>query len=173
MENVMVIGFMGTGKSTVGRALAERFGLTRIDMDEEIVSRVGCSIAELMRDKGEQYFRDVESRVLHDLCKEKGLVITTGGGVVLREENRQLLQAHGLVIALDASEEEIVRRVQRDPDRPLLAGNVAERVHQLKLERAGLYDFAPIQIDTTGKPIEQIVEEICEQMDKITSSRGN
>lgn len=173
MQTIMLIGFMGTGKTTVGRALAEKLGMTQVDMDASIEQREGCTIADLFRDKGEQYFRDVESLVLAELLQQDKLVITTGGGVVLRPANRELMMQHGLVIALDASEEEIVKRVKNDPDRPLLAGDPAERVRSLKQERAGLYQFAPIQVDTTGKTVEEILGEIAAQMVTIRPSWGN
>ncbi|RNB79221.1 shikimate kinase [Brevibacillus fluminis] len=164
MQTIILIGFMGTGKTTVGRALAEKLGLTQVDMDASIEQREGCTIADLFRDKGEAYFRDVESEVLSELLQQDKLVITTGGGAVVRPANRELMAQNGLVIALDATEEEIVKRVKNDPDRPLLAGDPAERVRTLKKERAGLYQFAPIQIDTTGKSVETILAEISDQM---------
>lgn len=173
MRNIILIGFMGTGKTTVGRALAKKFGMTQVDMDASIEQREGCTIAEIFRDKGEAYFRDVESEVLLELIQKEKLIITTGGGVVLREKNRELMIQNGLVIALDASEEEIVNRVKNDPDRPLLAGDPAERVRSLKKERVGLYQFAPIQIDTTAKSVELILGEISAQMVTIQSFWGN
>ncbi|MET3289836.1 UNVERIFIED_CONTAM: shikimate kinase [Brevibacillus sp. OAP136] len=173
MQTIILIGFMGTGKTTVGRALAEKLGLTQVDMDASIEQREGCTIADLFRDKGEAYFRDVESEVLSELLQQDKLVITTGGGAVLRPANRELMAQNGLVIALDATEEEIVKRVKNDPDRPLLAGDPAERVRTLKKERAGLYQFAPIQIDTTGKSVETILAEISDQMVTNRLSWGN
>ncbi|MGO0060784.1 shikimate kinase [Brevibacillus fluminis] len=173
MQTIILIGFMGTGKTTVGRALAEKLGMTQVDMDASIEQREGCTIADLFREKGEAYFRDVESEVLAELLQQDKLVITTGGGVVLRPANRELMAQSGLVIALDATEEEIVKRVKHDPDRPLLAGDPAERVRTLKKERAGLYQFAPIQIDTTGKSVEAILAEISDQMVTNRLSWGN
>lgn len=173
MQNIILIGFMGTGKTTVGRALASQLGMTQVDMDEAIVQREGRTIAEIFSDAGEAYFRDVESEVLLELVNREKLVITTGGGAVLREANRAIMLQKGLVIALDATEEEIVNRVKNDPDRPLLAGDPRERVRILKQERSGLYQFAPIQIDTTKKSLAHILEEIQAQMVTIKPSWEN
>ncbi|MDT3415200.1 shikimate kinase [Brevibacillus aydinogluensis] len=158
--NVIFVGFMGTGKTTVGSALAKDLGIPHRDLDEAIAEREGCSIPELFATKGEQYFRDAESAMLRELLQEKPQVLTTGGGAVLRPENVRLMLSEGTVIALSAAEEELIRRLARDTGRPLIAGDVAQRVRRLLDERKGAYDFAPIQIDTTGKDVSDIVAEI-------------
>jgi shikimate kinase len=158
--NVIFVGFMGTGKTTVGSALAKDLGIPHRDLDEAIAEREGCSIPELFATKGEQYFRDAESAMLRELLQEKPQVLTTGGGAVLRPENVRLMLSEGTVIALSAAEEELIRRLAGDTGRPLIAGDVAQRVRRLLDERKGAYDFAPIQIDTTGKDVSDIVGEI-------------
>ncbi|MGI6188049.1 shikimate kinase [Brevibacillus sp. MCWH] len=158
--NVIFVGFMGTGKTTVGSALAKDLGIPHRDLDEAIAEREGCSIPELFATKGEQYFRDAESAMLRELLQEKPQVLTTGGGAVLRPENVRLMLSEGTVIALSAAEEELIRRLAGDTGRPLIAGDVAQRVRRLLDERKGAYDFAPIQIDTTGKDVSDIVAEI-------------
>jgi shikimate kinase len=158
--NVILVGFMGTGKTTVGSALAQALGIPHRDLDEAIAEREGCSIPELFATKGEQYFRDAESAALRDLLRERPQVLTTGGGAVLRPENVRLMLQEGTVIALSATEQELIRRLEGDTGRPLLAGGVADRVRRLLEERKGAYDFAPIQIDTTGKDVSEIVAEI-------------
>ncbi|RNB89149.1 shikimate kinase [Brevibacillus nitrificans] len=160
MKNVVLVGFMGTGKTTVGAALSEALGMTQIDLDEEIVRREGKSIPALFAEQGEAYFRDAESKYLADLLEQGPCILTTGGGVVLRPQNVEVMVQKGLVVALSASEEELIKRLENDTGRPLLAGGVAQRVRTLLAERAGAYDFAPIQIDTTGKSLTAIVEEI-------------
>ncbi|MED1794013.1 shikimate kinase [Brevibacillus nitrificans] len=160
MKNVVLVGFMGTGKTTVGAALSEALGMTQIDLDEEIVRREGKSIPALFAEQGEAYFRDAESKYLTDLLEHGPCILTTGGGVVLRPQNVEVMVQKGLVVALSASEEELIKRLENDTGRPLLAGGVAQRVRTLLAERAGAYDFAPIQIDTTGKSLTAIVEEI-------------
>lgn len=160
MKNVVLVGFMGTGKTTVGAALSEALGMTQIDLDEEIVRREGKSIPALFAEQGEPYFRDAESKYLADLLEHGPCILTTGGGVVLRPQNVEVMVQKGLVVALSASEEELIKRLENNTGRPLLAGGVAQRVRTLLAERAGAYDFAPIQIDTTGKSLTAIVEEI-------------
>lgn len=172
MGNVILIGFMGTGKSTIGKALAATCHLTHLDLDTYLEEQEGCAIADVFREKGESYFRDRESALLKEVLQRSGQVISTGGGVVLRQENREIMLQKGLVISLHADVAEIVRRVSSEPHRPLLAGNPAERVQALFRERAGLYDFAPVHIDTTGKSVDQIVKEIEAAMVEEHSFRG-
>ncbi|KQL49138.1 shikimate kinase [Brevibacillus choshinensis] len=160
MKNVVLVGFMGTGKTTVGAALSEALGIVQKDLDEVIVAKEGCSIPTLFAERGEAYFRDVESKYLDELLDEGSQILTTGGGVVLRQQNVESMLQKGIVVALSTSEEELIKRLENDTGRPLLAGGVAERVRTLLQQRAGAYDFAPIQIDTTGKSLEAIVAEI-------------
>ncbi|EJL41353.1 MULTISPECIES: shikimate kinase [Brevibacillus] len=164
MKNLILVGFMGTGKTTVGVALADSLGIAHHDLDAAIIEKEGCSIPELFARHGETYFRDAESRLLSQLLDDGPQVLTTGGGAVLRKQNVEVMLAKGTVIALYASEEELIRRLENDTSRPLLSGGVAERVKTLMAERAGAYDFAPIQVDTTGKSLEAIVDEIKAQV---------
>jgi len=163
-KNIILIGFMGTGKTTTGKVLAAELGLPHRDLDEVIAQREGRSISEIFRAKGEQYFRDRETAALEQLLAQQGQVLTTGGGAVLRPENVALMQKAGTVVALTAAEDELIKRLQNDSGRPLLAGGVAEQVRRLLAERKGAYDFAPIQIDTTNKPVSEIVAEILRHM---------
>jgi shikimate kinase len=164
MRNIILVGFMGTGKTTVGKALAAELGLPHRDLDEVIVKREGISISEIFRTKGEQYFRELETEQLKKLLNEQVQVLTTGGGAVLRPENVSTMLQAGTVIALTATEAELIRRLESDNQRPLLAGGVAERVKTLLEQRKGAYDFAPIQIDTTDKQVDEIVAEIRRRM---------
>jgi shikimate kinase len=163
-QNVILVGFMGTGKTTIGKALAEALELPHVDLDEAIVKQEGCTIAQLFQQKGETYFRDVESALLRKLLETGRQVLTTGGGAVLRPENVAAMLHAGTVVALTATEEELIRRLEQDDQRPLLAGGVAERVKTLLRERKGAYDFAPIQVDTTGKTVVAIVDEIMRRL---------
>lgn len=164
MMNLVLIGFMGTGKTTVGAALAEALDIPHRDLDEAIVASEGCSISTLFAEKGESHFRDLESMRLNDLLEQGPQVLTTGGGAVLRQRNVRDMLRKGTVIALYATEEELIKRLKNDTQRPLLAQGVAARVRALLTERAGAYDFAPIQIDTTGKSLSDIVMEIRRQV---------
>ncbi|WP_139489691.1 shikimate kinase [Brevibacillus dissolubilis] len=164
MTNVILIGFMGTGKSTIGQVLAKRLERKQVDLDTYIVERTGMDIPTIFRERGEASFRDIEAELLQELLDQEGLVITTGGGAVLRPSNVEAMLAGGTVVALTATEEEIIRRVSGDVNRPLLAGDAALRVRTLLRERAGAYDFAPVQVETTGREVDAIVSEILGRM---------
>ncbi|MFC5453168.1 shikimate kinase [Paenibacillus aestuarii] len=159
-NNIVLVGFMGTGKSTVGRLLAERLGWNFLDSDAEIEKNEQTSIAEIFRLHGEAHFRQLESQALADILAGSGQVLATGGGAVLAETNRTCMLGSGCVVALQATPEKIIARVSSDQSRPLLQGNLEERVHALMETRKSAYDFATMAIDTTELTVEQIVEEI-------------
>lgn len=159
-RNIIFIGFMGTGKSTVGALLAERLGWTWVDTDQRIEAEEGRPISELFEKEGENYFRQRETETLQSLLQNHCQVITTGGGIVLSPKNRELMRENGWVVALTASADEIIRRLSGDGTRPLLQGSLAERVKKLLKERDGLYDFAHFKVDTTGKTVEDVIHEI-------------
>jgi shikimate kinase len=147
--NVFLIGFMGSGKTTVGRCLARALGWDFFDTDEIIVRKLGMSINEIFAQKGEGYFRDVETEVVRCLGeRDPGTcVVATGGGVVLREKNWAALSKNGLTIFLDVAAEEIYRRLKDKGDRPLL--NVADPLQQIERmlrERRPYYLKADIRI---------------------------
>jgi shikimate kinase len=119
--NVFLVGMMGAGKSTVGRALARRLGREFVDCDREIVDRTGVPIATIFEIEGEAGFRRRESAVLAELAGRQGTVVATGGGAVLAEENRRLMREHGTVVYLHASLDHLHERTRRDVSRPLLA----------------------------------------------------
>jgi shikimate kinase len=164
-ERIFLIGFMGTGKTTVGTQLAADLNWQLCDLDHAIVQREGRTIPEIFAADGEAYFRRVETEVLAEVAQMPHAVITTGGGAVLAGHNRELMSQNGLVVRLDAEVDEIVRRVSDDPNRPLLqAEDLRERVVQLMESRAGLYDFADLTLPTTGREIQQIVREIIRKL---------
>ncbi len=119
-QNIVLIGFMGSGKSSVGRLIAGRLGFQFVDTDALIVQRAGMEIAQIFAREGEERFRDLETAALESLAHRERCVIATGGGVVLRERNRELLRELGFVVLLTASEEVIFERVSRNTKRPLL-----------------------------------------------------
>ncbi|QJC52420.1 shikimate kinase [Paenibacillus albicereus] len=162
-DKIVLVGFMGTGKSTVAAELAARLGWRCADTDSEVVREQGCSIAELFESRGEACFRDAETNALGRLlaCGEP-LVIATGGGAVLRERNRRLMLEGAFVAALQASEAVIVERVRHDRGRPLLAGDPAAKVRELLEKRQGAYDFAPLQLMTDGLTPEEAAEAVAE-----------
>jgi len=149
-KNIILIGMMGTGKSTVADMLSHELGYRLIDVDAAIEQEEGCTIPELFSGKGEAYFRDVENRVLCTVLKNEGQVIATGGGVVLRPDNCESMSANGWVVALTADPEVIVERVSGCDNRPLLAGNAEERIRTIMEERKDAYRFADYTVDTTA-----------------------
>ncbi|WP_058301738.1 shikimate kinase [Gorillibacterium timonense] len=159
-NNIVLVGFMGTGKSTVGQLLAERLEHEYFDSDREVERSCGMTIPELFAAKGEPYFREMETEALQRILGGSGRVVSTGGGSVLLKKNRRLMQERSFVIELCASEETIVSRVEKFENRPLLAGNVKERVAALKRERAGAYTFAHYHLDTDGLHPREAVEVI-------------
>ncbi|WP_312029475.1 shikimate kinase [Paenibacillus sedimenti] len=159
-SNIVLVGFMGTGKSTVGQKLAERLSWTFQDSDAVVEKEQQTTISELFRVHGEAHFRVLESKALEHILGQQGQILATGGGAVLAESNRACMLRHGYVVALQASPETIIQRVRSDQNRPLLQGNLEDRVYMLLEQRKHAYDFAHTTIDTTELTTDQIVEEI-------------
>ncbi len=161
-KNIYLIGFMGAGKSSVSRAMAEKYGFRETDTDEMIVSREKMPIPQIFEKKGEAYFRNVETIVLKETAKKRGMVVSCGGGVILKEENRRLMKESGEVILLLAKPKTIYERVKNGKNRPLLNGNMnVEYIEKLLKERTPLYELAKTrEIATEGKTPERIAEEI-------------
>lgn len=138
--NLFLIGPMGAGKSSIGRRLAERFGLPCIDLDAAIEERTGASVATIFEIEGEAGFRRRESGLLAEFSAQQGILLATGGGAVLVPGNRMLLRQRGYVVWLQASVEQQLQRLARDRKRPLLdAPDRRERLEQLALERDPIY----------------------------------
>lgn len=163
-SKIVLVGFMGTGKSTVSKLLAEQLGWRRIDSDEQIERQSGKKISELFAEGGETYFRDIEAETLRSILEsDEPAVVATGGGAVLRESNRTHMLRYAFVVALKADESQIVARVQNDTSRPLLQGNAAANVRRLLDERRTAYDFATVSIDTTGLTPDAVCRLIVDQ----------
>lgn len=152
----------GSGKSAVGKAAAKRLGLTFADCDQAIERRIGCSIAEFFAASGEQAFRDLESEMLATLVDDARSVVATGGGVVLRSANRDLLRRRTCCVYLRASAELLWKRVRNDRRRPLLqVADPQARLQQMHAERAPLYEnVAHLVVDTDGLPFGRIVDAV-------------
>lgn len=161
-RKLILTGFMGSGKSTVGSVAAERLGCSFIDLDAEIVAEAGCSINEFFAIEGEQAFRLLESSVLQRvLSTAETVVIATGGGVVLSEKNRLLMRNSGFVVNLNVTMDLVLKRLAGCSDRPLLAGDdAAEHAAILMNGREQFYADSDIRIDTNGKSVEDIAAEI-------------
>ena len=159
--NIILTGFMGTGKSTIGRALAERLDLTFVDTDQLIEERAGCTIAEIFAQQGERAFRQMEADLAQELAQQQGLVIATGGGFFTNPENIKALQTEGRIICLTAGAEEILKRVkQQGQVRPLLQhSNPLQQINDLLHQRKKVYQQFP-QVVTDQQSSDQIVDTI-------------
>ena len=144
---------MGAGKTTVGRSLAQRTGLSFVDSDQEIERRCSMSVSEVFAAEGEAAFRDREQQVIDELTRQDGVVLATGGGAVLREANRRALHERGTVVYLRASPEELAHRTRHDRSRPLLqTGDPRARLRELYRQRDPLYRQVAHFIIETGRP---------------------
>ncbi|MCE9616188.1 MAG: AAA family ATPase [Lentisphaerae bacterium] len=159
--NIVLIGFMGTGKSSVGRCLAQRLGLQLVDMDTLIESRQQKPISRIFEEDGEPHFRVLERALAQELAGQSGLVISTGGGIVLNPDNVSDFARSGLVVCLQASPEIILQRVGHETHRPLLAtGDKLGRIRELLGKRQALYDAVPHQVDTNALTPDQVADQI-------------
>lgn len=163
--NIVLVGFMGTGKTTVGRILAQQLDWVFTDTDAYIEEQAGMTISRMFQEHGEDYFRERETESLKELLQRQGQVVSTGGGAVLREENRRLMLENGLVVAMLADEAVIVERVKGDAGRPLLQGDLEERVRTLVEARRHAYDFAHVQLHTDNLSPLEAARRIQEMLD--------
>ncbi|MDA8432172.1 MAG: AAA family ATPase [Nitrospiraceae bacterium] len=161
MTNIVLTGFMGTGKTAVGRELSRLLSMRLVDVDSEIEAGRGMKIADIFRDFGEPYFRDLETEVIRRFARQRNLIISTGGGAVLREENMAALRETGVIFCLRAAPQTILARTAGSGDRPLL--NVEDplaKIEDLLAFRMPFYEKAGTMIDTDGKTPLQVAEEI-------------
>jgi dihydroorotase len=160
-QNIVLMGFMGTGKSTVGKKLAAQLGMTFLDMDTLIEERAGKPIPKIFEEDGEPHFRTLERAVARELSQRSGLVIACGGGVVLNPDNIRDYSQTGRVVCLTATPETILERTSRARNRPLLEEpDRLKRILDLLEQRRHLYAAIPHQIDTTTLPTGRVVEAI-------------
>lgn len=161
-NNIVLIGMMGCGKTTVGAVLAEKLtGYRYLDIDAEIEKSTQKKISEIFLKHGEQFFRMLESEKIKKICKEKNYIISAGGGAFEKEENRKLMLETSNVIYLKASPEEIYNRIKNENHRPLLKKNFSiEKITSIMQLREKNYEKADITIDTTGKKPYDIGQEI-------------
>ena len=161
--NLTITGFMGTGKTTVGRILAERMGRRLVDMDEKIEAELGKPIAQIFADDGEELFRQAEAQLCQTLAGETDLVIATGGGTLVSDDNWQTLEASGPVVCLTAGADTVLERVETFEDRPLLPGDREEKkrnIERLLLNRRDAYGRIPLRVPTDGIDPDTVVERV-------------
>lgn len=159
-RNIVLVGFMGTGKTTVGRLLAEKTGMPLVDMDASIEECAGKSISDIFAQDGEAHFRSLEREMVQELASGNGQVISTGGGIVTNPDNISDYEKTGLVVCLLASAEEILNRVRHEETRPLLAGDKEAKIVQLLETRSPLYEAITHQIETDCLSPEDIAAQI-------------
>lgn len=158
---VVLIGFMGAGKSTVGRALANLSGLPLVDLDALIVQRQGGSIPAIFADQGEAAFRRYETEALRSLSDACPIILATGGGIVGHQENWQLMRRLGSIVYLRANWQTLRARLAGSTDRPLATAERTEAdVKSLWQQRVPLYEQADLIVDTDGRTVEEVVREI-------------
>lgn len=166
MRNVVLVGFMGTGKSVVGKRVAAELGWPFYDTDQLIEAKAGMKVSRIFETKGEEAFRSMEREVVAEISQRDGCVISTGGGVVADPENVRRLTEKGELICLVATPEVILKRIERRRDaRPLLLeGDPLVRIKTLLEQRRPYYAQASFSLDTTFLSIEKIVEAILRRM---------
>ena len=161
-RSIALIGMMGAGKSSVGRCLNRRTGLALHDTDEIVAAKFGMSISEIFSQHGEKKFREAETRALRRMRTERQAIIVTGGGIVLRKENAEILKGHGVIVWLEGDEETLFARACRKQDRPLLQTKNPRKVFsQILGSRRPLYaNIADIRVDTSVLTDEEVAVAI-------------
>jgi shikimate kinase len=163
IKNIVLVGFMGTGKTTVGAKLTETLQMELIDTDDIIEADSGMVISQIITEMGGEHFRDLECKAVEKACKLNHHIISTGGGVMVREANIRNLRSTGVLFCLNAAPEVIWQRVSHETHRPMLqVEDPLSRIREMLIERKPLYDKADYKIDTSQLTIEQVAEKIAE-----------
>ena len=176
MKNAVLIGFMGTGKTSTGRLLASRLGYSFVDTDRKIEKECHLTIKQLFAEHGETYFREQEAAVVRKVARQHHLVISTGGGTILNPDNMKALRKKGVIVSLTASVEVILERTSRKNTRPLLENQTMEErraaITKLRAQREDLYKQADLIIDTSELSPLQVVEQIMSFVRKEVKQRA-
>ena len=161
-DNIFFVGLMGAGKTTIGKLLAKKLKKTFYDTDHEIEKKLGVKVAVIFELEGEEGFRKRETQMIDELTQKKDIILATGGGAVLSEENRRMLKERGKVIYLNAKPQNLAKRMAHDKDRPLLQqGNIEETLNRLYQERHPLYlSTASFVVDTGQQKTQTIINKI-------------
>jgi shikimate kinase len=164
-KNIALTGFMGTGKTAVSRELSRLTGFTVVDVDAEIEKTAGMTITEIFARFGEPRFREMETEAIRRISAGERLIISTGGGAVLREENMEALRRKGVIICLWASPEIVLKRTSGTNDRPLLrVDDPLKKIKEMLEFRRPYYEKADMAVDTEGKSPLRVAEEILERI---------
>ena len=169
-KNIVLVGPMGSGKTTVGRRLAHELNQDFFDTDHEIIDKTGVSIDHIFDIEGEEGFRERESKILENLCQMSNIILATGGGIVILPKNRKILINAGLVVYLSSSVDQLLRRTAKSKTRPLLE-NSADRKKTLTelLEARDKYyrEVASVIVDTTGKKLQEVINIIIRETENV------
>ena len=172
-RGVVLVGFMGSGKSSVGRELARRFRAPFVDVDERIESAAGCRIRDLFGREGEPAFRTREKAALREALSVKGCVVATGGGAFADEENRILLRSYAPVVYLEAAVETLLERLAGDLRRPLLRGGDREEVvRELLSRREPGYRTADVTVRTDGRTVQDVAGQVADWINRMEGRAG-
>ena len=162
-KNIVLVGPMGSGKTTVGRRLAHELNQDFFDTDHEIIDKTGVTIDHIFDIEGEEGFRERESKILENFCQMSNKILATGGGIVILPKNRKILQNVGLVVYLSSSVDQLLRRTAKSKTRPLLENSTDRKktINEL-LEARDVYyrDVASFVVDTTGKKLHEVINII-------------
>lgn len=162
-KNLILVGFMGTGKTAVGQAAAGALGFSYVDTDDLIEERAGKTITRIFAEDGEPRFRDIETQAIRSLESLERHVVATGGGCVLRDENWEAMRRAGMIVCLAATAEVIYERTHRDTHRPLLqTPDPLARIRTMLEERAPFYARADHTIDTSDLTVDEVVARLLE-----------
>ena len=162
-KNIVITGFMGTGKSVAAKELARKLKMEFIDMDQIIEEVQGVSISDIFARYGEKYFREQENKLVKELSQKENMVIATGGGTLLSSDNARMLGQVGEIVCLYADSQAIYNRVKRKNDRPLLKGeDILSEIEHLLKERKKIYANIKWKIDTTNLSVQEVVDKIIE-----------
>ncbi|MCG8502777.1 MAG: shikimate kinase [Firmicutes bacterium] len=167
-HNIVLTGFMGSGKSTVGRKVARRLNMEFADVDDLIERHEGMKTTDIFSAKGEPYFREIESEAVKSISQREKVVIATGGGAVIRKQNRDYLRSKGVIIHLRADADTLLRNTSKDNNRPLLqhedVKNKRSRIVEMLEQREQYYKDHDYEIDVSPLSVEQVVEKIIDIM---------
>lgn len=171
MQKIYLVGFMGCGKSLIGRRLSFYLKIPYYDMDQEIVRRQGMTIPEIFQQHGEAYFRQIETDFLREF-RDELCIISTGGGVAMNAENRKIMRQTGLVFFLDATFEDIYKRVRNDKNRPIVQSSTKEQLHELYQYRRPYYrQSAHIRVLTENRSVRQILDYVAFQVKRLKGAQ--
>jgi shikimate kinase len=165
MKTIYLTGFMGAGKTTIGRLLSNHLHIPVKDSDEEIESQTGKTIRSIFEQDGEAFFRDFETKVLHTIPTEN-LIVTTGGGIILKEENREWMKNNGVLVCLHCDFDALWERLRNDESRPLIINQQKKEIEELYLSRLPLYQDHHFMVDTSPSNLDDIVLNLAEKIKK-------